>query len=78
MTYEEQVGAVLKAMGVERVLATDPRVIAVEAAVFANRPEGIAQSAMDRLPANATQFERGIAYGMAIFIAAGSQASAET
>lgn len=68
--YEENVANFLTAAGTRQDIAGDPIVMAAEAAVWANQPIVIASNAAQSLPVNATSYERGLAAGIALTLAA--------
>lgn len=68
--YIEEVDELIEAFGLGDLSDADPARIAIEAAVSANIPLNIAVSTAKVLPPNATQFEHGLAYGIALMLAA--------
>lgn len=68
--YQAEADELIEALGFGDVGDADPARIAVEAAVSANIPVNIAVSTAKALPPNSTQFEHGLAYGIALMLAA--------
>ena len=68
--YREEADELCEALGFGDVGDTDPARIAIEAAITANIPVNIAASTANALPPNSSQFERGLAYGIALMLAA--------
>lgn len=67
--YRAEADELCEALGFGDVPETDPARIAIEAAVAANIPSNIAMSTEDDLPPGSTQFEKGLAYGIALMLA---------
>ena len=68
--YIEEVDELIEAFGLGDLPDSDPARIAIEAAVSVNIPITIAASTAKFLPPKSTQFEHGLAYGIALMLAA--------
>lgn len=68
--YQVEADELIEALGFGDVGDADPSRIAIEAAITANIPVNIAVSTAKVLPPHATQFEHGLAYGIALMLAA--------
>ena len=66
---EDEVAGLLEAFGFEPEVSTDPLQMATEAAVASLHPISVAYRASSSLPSNATDFERGLTYGIALMLA---------
>ena len=68
--YRTEADELIEALGFGEVGDVDPARIAIEAAISANIPVNIAMSTAKALPPKSTQFEHGLAYGIALMLAA--------